>query len=101
MPLTTPAAQKGIHIIWTAHIAMPPTPNRATLMNASSVGPQLQIGTPPMADAIDHAGGPEGNPHHLDCPYRHAADAEQSHADERQQRRTPIADRNPTNGRCH
>ena len=41
---------------------------------------------PPVAQAIDHARGPERDPRHLDRPHRHAHESEQRKADEQQQR---------------
>ena len=41
-----------------------------------------------MTEAVDHAGGPEGYPGHLQCPQCQADHAEQDDADRRQERRS-------------
>ncbi|MNF69579.1 hypothetical protein D3C84_514660 [compost metagenome] len=38
-----------------------------------------------MAEAVDHPGSPERDPHHLDRPYADADDAEQGQVDQRHQ----------------
>src|SRR3546814_9649349 len=45
------------------------------------VGFEIAI-APPVAEAVDHAGCPERDPQHLDCPHRHAGEAEQGEAEE-------------------
>ena len=51
---------------------------------------RLEIAVAPvMAQAVDHAGGPERNPHHLQRPHGQARQSEQQHVDDEHERHAP------------
>src|SRR6187402_1126258 len=80
-------AREGVVVVVQFFAANPEAPGRDVRRRVRA----LEIAVaPPVANAIDEAGGPERDPDHLDRPDGQANDAKQRNVDDRHEGRAPV-----------